>query len=289
AVYDNNGVKHVSYTYDAWGNTTETRHANYTAASYNPFRYRGYYYDRDIGLYCLGTRWYSSQFRRFLSPDDISYLGANGDLNSYNLYAYCSNNPVMFTDPTGHFGIALTLLIATAIGMAISTGIEVVKQVYNEGAINWDLRTWNWWGIGAAALTGAATGLAYGLGGVAGGIVKGSFSALSIAGKTLSISQSIGVLLGTTVLTNFAVGVGGYALHTIGSTNENFSLLKGISKGIRQVGKGGISFFTGGMFVGAGGWNVGVGAQNTFSSMVGRAMGKFVANYIPNAILETLF
>ena len=49
AVYDNNGVKHVSYTYDAWGNTTETRHVNYTAASYNPFRYRGYYYDRDVG------------------------------------------------------------------------------------------------------------------------------------------------------------------------------------------------------------------------------------------------
>ena len=34
--------------------------------------------------------------------DDPSYLGANGDLVSYNLFAYCSNNPVMYVDPTGH-------------------------------------------------------------------------------------------------------------------------------------------------------------------------------------------
>ena len=115
AVYSHDGVKLVSYAYDAWGNTTETRHVNYTAASYNPFRYRGYYYDSDISLYCLGTRWYSTQFRRFLSPDDISYLGANGDLNSYNLYAYCSNNPVMYADPTGHSIIA-TILIGALVG-----------------------------------------------------------------------------------------------------------------------------------------------------------------------------
>ena len=57
AVYDNNGVKQVSYIYDAWGNTTITTHVSGTAASKNPIRYRSYYYDSDIGLYYLGTRW----------------------------------------------------------------------------------------------------------------------------------------------------------------------------------------------------------------------------------------
>ena len=37
-----------------------------------------------------------------------------------------------------------------------------------------------------------ATGFAYGLGGVAGGILKESFQALTIAGKALTVSQSIG-------------------------------------------------------------------------------------------------
>ena len=42
---------------------------------------------------------------RFLSPDSVNYLGANGDLNSYNLYAYCSNNPIMYVDPMGNAAI----------------------------------------------------------------------------------------------------------------------------------------------------------------------------------------
>ena len=68
---------------------------------YNPFRYRGYYYDIETGLYYLNSRYYDPEIGRFISPDDISYLGANGDLISYNLYAYCSNNPVNYQDPTG--------------------------------------------------------------------------------------------------------------------------------------------------------------------------------------------
>ena len=68
----------------------------------NPFRYRGYYYDTETGYYYLNSRYYDPQVKRFISPDNVNYLGANGDLNSYNLYAYCSNNPVMYVDPMGN-------------------------------------------------------------------------------------------------------------------------------------------------------------------------------------------
>lgn len=102
AVYDETGVKVLSYTYDAWGNHTMTWH--YTmgtslAAQHNPFRYRGYYYDTETGLYYLQSRYYNPQWGRFLNAD--GYVNANGDLMGYNMYAYCSNNPINFTDPFG--------------------------------------------------------------------------------------------------------------------------------------------------------------------------------------------
>ena len=205
AVYNNNGVKHVSYTYDAWGNTTETRHVNYTAASYNPFRYRGYYYDRDIGLYCLGTRWYSTQFRRFLSPDDISYLGANGDLNSYNLYAYCSNNPVMYADPTGH-SIVITLLIATGIGALIGGGIAIGGQLVQG---NFNPLEWEWKNILGDAFVGATLGVSTAAGGLVGiGAV--------------SVWAAVGLFAGTTAL-SFCSGAVQYALNYAGTDAFNRS------------------------------------------------------------------
>ncbi len=102
---------------------------------------------------------------------------------------YCEN------DPAGHFGIGLTLLIATGVGLAFCFDIEAAKQAYNGGDWNWNLSTWNWWEIGKASLIEAATSFAYGLGGIAGG--NGSLQALTV-------SKSIGLLLGTAVATNFA-------------------------------------------------------------------------------------
>ena len=109
-IYTSDGAKVAEYRYDAWGNHTvydgNGAAVPSTATSFigniNPFRYRGYYFDTESGFYYLNSRYYDPQVKRFISADDISYLGANGDLNSFNLYAYCSNNPVMCVDPTGH-------------------------------------------------------------------------------------------------------------------------------------------------------------------------------------------
>ena len=102
AIYSENGVKVLSYIYDAWGNHTTTWHngaGTNLNAVYNPFRYRGYYYDVETGLYYLQSRYYNPQWGRFLNAD--GYVNANGDLVGFNMYAYCSNNPVMFSDPSG--------------------------------------------------------------------------------------------------------------------------------------------------------------------------------------------
>ena len=107
AVYNSSGVKVISYTYDAWGNQTVQWHDSYSTnfnAYYNPFRYRGYYYDTDTGFYYLQSRYYNPQWGRFLNAD--GYVNANGDMIGFNMYAYCSNNPVMGYDSTGEMCVS---------------------------------------------------------------------------------------------------------------------------------------------------------------------------------------
>ena len=153
-VYNESGYKLIEYSYDAWGNCKYTykNGGGSTGAQYNPFRYRGYYYDSDMGFYYLNDRYYDSITGRFLTPDDPSYLGANSDLLSYNLYAYCSNNPVMYVDPTGHsiIGILIILGAATIIGAA-GAGIHAYKNEDKRG-----------WGLVGEIFKGAAVGLSIG-------------------------------------------------------------------------------------------------------------------------------
>lgn len=75
AVYNSNGEKIGSYTYDAWGNCTvsvvsgNTTLENNIVRTYNPFRYRGYYYDTETGLYYLQSRYYNPEWGRFLNSE----------------------------------------------------------------------------------------------------------------------------------------------------------------------------------------------------------------------------
>ena len=69
-----NGVTAVArYENDAWGNCkvlnpngTENTDPNF-AGNVNPIRYRSYYYDADIGLYYLQTRYYDPETGRFIN------------------------------------------------------------------------------------------------------------------------------------------------------------------------------------------------------------------------------
>ena len=101
AIYNQAGTKIVSYYYDAWGAcyTTNASSSVPTVVTNNPFRYRGYYYDIDLGLYYLNARYYDLNTGRFINVD--SYVNGNGDIIGFNLFVYCSNNPIMFVDPSG--------------------------------------------------------------------------------------------------------------------------------------------------------------------------------------------
>lgn len=64
-----------------------------------PVGYNGEHLDLQIGGYLLGAgrRCYSTRLMRFISYDMLSPFG-KGDINGF---AYCSNDPVNYVDPTG--------------------------------------------------------------------------------------------------------------------------------------------------------------------------------------------
>ena len=112
AVYNSDGAKVVTYTYsDAWGNHTATYHNGSisTGVQYNPFRYRGYYYDTDLGLYYLQSRYYDAKICRFINAD--GYVSTGQGLTGNNMFAYCGNNPVNRVDPTGESSIGIFFLV----------------------------------------------------------------------------------------------------------------------------------------------------------------------------------
>lgn len=107
AIYDTLGAVQAKYSYDAFGNCTVTNSTNAHLANYNPIRYRGYHLDSETGWYFLNARYYSPEWRRFISPDDTAYLDPES-VNGLNLYCYCNNDPVNYADPSGHFDVEIT-------------------------------------------------------------------------------------------------------------------------------------------------------------------------------------
>ena len=107
---DSTGAKVVAYTYGPWG---ESWGVSGTLAStlgaMNPLRYRGYVYDAETGLYYLNSRYYNPTWGRFINADVI--MGANSDAGTYNLFAYCGNNPVIRCDKGGMLWNSLALII----------------------------------------------------------------------------------------------------------------------------------------------------------------------------------
>lgn len=85
----------ATYDYDAFGNILSE-----TGAANNSIKYAGYQHDKESGLYYLNARYYDSVTARFISED--TYRGKANDPLSLNLYTYCQNNPICYTDPSGH-------------------------------------------------------------------------------------------------------------------------------------------------------------------------------------------
>ena len=155
----------VKYKYDAWGNHavlnpdgSENENSTFIG-NVNPFRYRGYYYDTETGLYYLKSRYYDPETGRFITIDDVSYL-APDTINGLNLYAYCGNNPVMNVDPNGTF--ILSLLASLAIAALVGSAVGVVGQFVSDmitSIITGQFQLSSWETYLGAAVGGAVGGM----------------------------------------------------------------------------------------------------------------------------------
>jgi len=176
-IYTTSGTKVVTYVYDAWGKTVSSSYVSgySNVYTYNPFRYRGYYYDTETGFYYLQSRYYDPAIGRFINAD--GYLSTGTGLIGCNMYAYCNNNPVMYVDYTGmawwHWAIGAGIVAACAVATVVTCGgfaaaVTAVSMV----------------GSGVAAATTAST--------IAAGAFIGSVTALGTAAiAAVSTSDSV--------------------------------------------------------------------------------------------------
>ena len=139
-IVNHQGKVMVEYTYDAWGNILKEKSnvspSYATVKDFNPFRYRGYVYDTDTGLYYLQTRYYDPKTGRFINADDTAYVDTNsGTPLSTNMFAYCENNYINDVDPSGFWSFSSNWvsysidLIICVFGTAASVCFSVIKMV----------------------------------------------------------------------------------------------------------------------------------------------------------------
>ncbi len=73
----------------------------HTGAIESNYKFTDQELDPETGLYYYGARYYDPTIGRFISPDTVVPNFRNPQ--SFNRYSYCGNNPLIYTDPSGHF------------------------------------------------------------------------------------------------------------------------------------------------------------------------------------------
>ena len=140
AIYDRNTEVVARYTYDAWGKVLSVRDGNGAdvlgccehIAVVNPYRYRSYYYDEELGIYYLQSRYYDPTVGRFINGDEATCIKAIEKTNQHSLFSYCNNNAVNITDNNG---ASFFYLAGCGLQIEISTkhftfGVEFVWYFY---------------------------------------------------------------------------------------------------------------------------------------------------------------
>ena len=211
AIRDESGNIVATYEYDAWGNVTVMDEYGYvnTSSSFignvNPIRYRGYYYDTETGFYYLQTRYYDPTICRFINADNYELVATLSSVpGQLNMYAYCNNNPIMYTDETGAFAISLTVLgfiIGAAIG-ATAGGIIAYNIAEEQGATGQELVGWTALGIVGGGIVGGAIGAGagalIGLAPTIGASLGAMMSGTAGAGASVALASTYVVAAGAT-------------------------------------------------------------------------------------------
>ena len=249
----NNNLETVAqYVYDPWGKLVNILDADgepnsgISIANINPIRYRGYYFDMETGFYYVSSRYYDPEIGRFINADDIDYLGADGSPLSYNLFAYCMNNPVNRFDVNGNWSMPNWLKVtvgAVAIaGLAVATvctggAAAVVCGAALSGAIAG--------GASGAVMGAVGGGISGGWQGALDGACSGFMSGTLIGGATGAASAGLNIATGATTVVGNAHGS---TLHKLATNMEAGKMAAsgqysqiGVNKSLKTMGLNGTS------------------------------------------------
>ena len=161
---DNNGTSVFKATYDVWGRQTVSQNTIGFARGYT-----GHEHLPEFGVIDMNGRMYDPLQGRFLSPDP--YVQMPDYSQNFNRYAYCLNNPLVYTDPSGEFIFTLlaTIIpgaqpllpfaIAADISWMSDYGMQVAMNHMSgqRGADAW-FKNIDWFDVGTSAVVGGLTG-----------------------------------------------------------------------------------------------------------------------------------
>ncbi|MDO9154107.1 MAG: RHS repeat-associated core domain-containing protein [Paludibacter sp.] len=221
------------YTYTPWGGRILLGGVNITDRGYTGHEHLSPFGDDTNGGFCLinmNGRIYDPVLARFLSPDP--YMQAPNFTQSFNRYAYCFNNPLIYTDPSGEiiFTIIGALLAPVTGGASLAIGIGMDIGMWSGGTIangtanpfQWDYSSGKTWGY------------------MAGGALIGGLS----AGAGSAVTSSVGTALSFQGGGLIATGLGGATAGAIGGAG--FSALAG-GDPLEGAWKGALSGLAGGL------------------------------------------
>lgn len=207
-IIDKNGNLVVQYAYNAWGKpesiigTLAT-----TVGEHNPFRYKGYHFDSDTGMYYCHTRYYVPDWCRWLNADNIAYVSFV-DLTQTNLFVYCGNNPIIYCDANGtkkhkssmwKFWVSVGIVVGLSIAVALTGGTILAAAAVGAGV-----------GLAASAVSGTIEAKRNG-GDVSEAIAEKSLS-YTITGGLSTVMPVLGLHLAGLITANMAIGTADYGI-----------------------------------------------------------------------------
>lgn len=169
------------------------------------------------------ARWVDPSLGRFTQADTIIPDQTQG-IQAYDRYAYANNNPLLYTDPSGHFinlaFAAVGAITGAAIGAASVALPQMIKNVQSGQPLTTNINPSE---VGKAAaigaVAGAVGGLTFGVGLAAGSAIAGAVGITASSGAAATVAGAVtiagsGVLAGqasraaTNVMTDKDLGTG---------------------------------------------------------------------------------
>ena len=114
-------------------------------ATVNPFRYRGYYYDAETGLYYVSSRYYDPEIGRWINSDEPLCLLIASNLQQYNIYCYCENSPIKNVDFLGYWAVSLKVSsVAVALDLILTLLALSVAFFAPAKVLSWSRKIFSW-------------------------------------------------------------------------------------------------------------------------------------------------